>query len=466
VPVVRPPVAKPAAGLAAQPIQKQGGHGALRPEQVLALQQIAGNRSVSRMLAARQAPQVPPGRLQRDDPAPTDGGEPKEEEKTAIPSAIGYLGLNPAAAKEAKALKKVSKDQVMISLDDPKAQKSLKTSEGMGVYIYKKLGIDPTKDMERFIQVFNVLHGTNASAREQMGQMMQWFSKAEAGKFRLERLVFSGHSDGVDLWGDSETDHDPGYFVLHRDMAKVAGLYPAAASQVQDIMFSACWSVLAIEEMTKIFPKVQTVWGYIGFSPSIKKGSAKHIKKWEMTTRGERTPKKRDRRGKAAIWTRAEGYVAGDPADFDKSELINYFNDVAEDVIKMFQGERGLDGSILQEAYSFLQLISNHPDATPEEKKSARQNVDKLLRLRYWDKVTTTFLQVHESDINKAYKGFGVPKITKANVARRSALKKHIAAIEEALAKKEHPDARDFLEKLLRPGLWELSPDILLSTWI
>lgn len=447
-------------------------------EQVLALQQTLGNQAVQRLLASQTGAPAQKSRLsmgaikrvptfepvQRKGPDPDPSKE--AETKVAIPTVIGYIGMNPAAAKEANVLKQVSKDKVLISLDDPAAQKSMSTDEGLGVFIYKELGLNPVTDLGKFIEAFTVLKAIQKNAREQIGHMMKWFAGAEQGKHTLQRIVLSGHSDGVDLWGDSEADHEPGSFMIHRDLANIAKVYPKAAGQVQDIMFSACWSVMAIQKMVEIFPNVKTVWGYIGFSPSIKKGSAKHIQKWEMTTRGENTPRARDRRGDAAIWTKADGYIAGSPGDYDLQELKDEVNATGPQAGEMYNGGKPLDGDFLRDYYFNLQLISIHPEAKPDMVKSARDQLEIVLRLRYYSVIVGKFREMHAETMKKGYAGAGMAYPTYAIYRNRDQLKAHMADIESQLAKKPNGDLREFLDKQLRKGLWELDTQVIPDEWI
>jgi len=429
------------------------------------MQQRVGNGAVNRMLAQRAAARAPNGLLQRADPAAA-GEALKPGEKMAIPTVIGYIGMNPGAMTEAKTLKKVSKDQVLISLDDPKAHDKMDNDEGLAQFIYKDLGLHPLYNLFTFAEVFSFMKSVDFWGREQIGQILKWFSAAEAGKHKLERLVLSGHSDGVDLWGESDDEKDePGSLMIYRDLAQIAKIYPKAAGQVQDIMFSACWSVMAIQKMAEIFPNLQSAWGYIGFSPSIAQGSAAHIKKWEMTTRDERTPRKRDRQGKASIWTKDEGYVVGSPADYDLKELKEEFNAKSDRAAKMYDGSEDLDGEFLRDIYFTLQLVSIHPESESKDVDEARKMLEITLRLRYWEKITKEFSKAHHEQINKAYAGFSVAKPRYWGISRPE-LKDHLVVYKDALGKKGHAAAQDLYDNLLKPGLWELDPNIIPDTWI
>lgn len=63
----------------------------------MALQSHVGNEAVQRLLKNGLTPSI----------------QRKEDKKP--PAAIGYVGLNPAAEKEANALKRGARDQVIVS---------------------------------------------------------------------------------------------------------------------------------------------------------------------------------------------------------------------------------------------------------------------------------------------------------------------------------------------------------------
>ena len=62
------------------------------------------------------------------------------------------------------------------------------------------------------------------------------FNGAEKGEYKLERLVMSGHSNGVELWGDKEGKGNPGKFMVEKDFTNLVKAFPKAASQVEDVM--------------------------------------------------------------------------------------------------------------------------------------------------------------------------------------------------------------------------------------
>jgi hypothetical protein len=218
--------------------------------------------------------------------------------------AIGYVGFNPQANKEARALKRGSPSKVIVSLDNDRAEAEFSSIEGQKEFVQQRVGLDETDT--RFAKALKCLQDGASSYREQIADMMLMFRAAEIGQYRLERLVLSGHHAGSVMWGDSDLSEG---FVVSKELPNLAAAFPGAAAQVQDVMFSACNSVNEIEACKQSFPRLQSIWVYEGYSPSVKQGSAQHILQWERATRGNRQPRKRDAAGHAVIWTKAEGLL-------------------------------------------------------------------------------------------------------------------------------------------------------------
>lgn len=225
----------------------------------------------------------------------------REEAKTAI----GYMGLNPKAYKELNALKRYSKDIVIGSLDNAQEEKKYKTTEDIVAFVYRGLGISPL-DFLTFFNAMECMLACDEAFREQMADMLRMFHGAENGKYKLERLVLSGHHTGGEMWGEKADETVLSKFEPERDLTNLAKAFPKAAAQVEDVMFSACHSKELIELCKRLFPNLQSVWAYEGFSPSIDQGSARHIKKWEKTTRMDSLPAKKDELGNTMVWSRKD----------------------------------------------------------------------------------------------------------------------------------------------------------------
>ncbi|MDA1062656.1 MAG: hypothetical protein O2895_07105, partial [Chloroflexi bacterium] len=423
----------------------------------LATQARHGNRHVQRLLAAR-AP------LARDETAPEAPEASVEEAPKDLPTAIGFIGMNPAAWKEVEGLKKKTQDIVIASLDDPEAAKDLATAEGRIGYVLTTLGINPALSLARFVDVWSALEAAEPNAREQVGALMQMFQGAESGRYTLERLVMSGHSNGIELWGEAEGENKPGKILLARELENLTRLFPTAAGQVEDIMFSACFSANAIVLVQRVFPNLQTAWGYAEFSPSVASGSIGHIAKWEQSTAGDEEPGERDKRGSSAIWTRDEGFVVNDPANTKLETVIFQVNRLGEYVTRMNSGQDALDQSVLRQFYTSVQQVLTHPDSDDAIRARAEGLRDKTLRLRFWTKVSEEFQKAHATKIAAAHAEIGL-KAPNFGTLSRADLLKHMMEYDNASSGKDAPAAADFRVQELQ-GLWDLDPAYVLTEWI
>jgi hypothetical protein len=242
---------------------------------------------------------------------PTLRRQVEEGVEEAPPSATGYVGLNPKAHLELAALSRYAEGDVLGSLNRPDAGKALDTMEERVAFVYGALGISPFQ-FETFLSALTCLEECDGSFREQMTDLMRIFQGAELGEYTLERLVLSGHhdpSEGAVIWGDGDS---AGELLLDRDLENLAKTFPKAAGQIEDIMFSSCNTRTRAELCARIFPKLESVWVYDGYSPSIKQGSAQHILQWEKHTRGDDMPSRRDAVGNAVVWIKDIGFL-GEP---------------------------------------------------------------------------------------------------------------------------------------------------------
>jgi hypothetical protein len=126
--------------------------------------------------------------------------------------------------------------------------------------------------------------GLPEGIRDEMAQFVQVLQGVETGERTMDRLVMSGHSTGEWVYG--EQDGNPG--VTFEQMGQLMGQFPKAQAGVEDFMLSACHTLEKQPQLDNrdgaqyqdIFPNVESVWGYNGFSPSWKQGSAQHVASW------------------------------------------------------------------------------------------------------------------------------------------------------------------------------------------
>ena len=424
---------------------------------ILELQRLAGNRAVAGLLART---------VQRDDDPDADAPTPT---KKPPPHVTGYLGLNPMAGKEAAALKGATKEEVLVSLNDPAAEKKFQESPEIFRFVGDELGIEPMRDYRRWDKATDILLNADPHLREQLADLMRWFNRAEKGEIVLERLVLSGHSNGVELWGEAAADAEskPGTMVVDRDLKTLTEAFPSAAGQVEDVMFSACFSINAVELVVRMFPNLKSAWAYSSFSPDIAGGSGQHIATWSGATEGGATLRTGDKRGSSALWTKEKGYIVGDPTAAAVGPLfaaaVGAWRESAE---PMFKGDRDVSKATLDPVYEKIQALLAHPGANEDQRKAGSNARDIVLRLRFWPVVRSRFGAEYASQLKAAYDAVGVP-MPDWSTMTRVGLKQHIEQLNKAI--ESHPDqaaAKEALERLVKRGLNGLDPKVIKSDWI
>jgi hypothetical protein len=431
---------------------------------MLDLQRLAGNRAVVGALARSLAPSV-----QR---APGDEQKPDVvtgADKAAPKRVTGFVGLNPMAGKEAAGLAKASKEAVLTSLNDPVAEKKLQEDPAVGAFIVNELGFGPSS-LGKALQAAALLTQSDPHLREQLADVMRWMNRAERGDIILDRLVLSGHSDGVKLWGESgEADESkPGVMIIERDLGMLGTIFPKAVGQVEDVMFSACFSINAVEIVKKIFPNLQSVWSYGGYSPSAAQGSIDHIVTWSIATEAEKTPGKGQKRGSNAIWTKEKGYIVGDPAQAAAGPLVTEASRGGNEWVgPYYRGEKEVDKATLDRFYVVLQQLEAHPGVSADTKKQITTRVIPItLRLRHWKPISERFGKTFGADLKPGYDALGITAPNWSTLTR-TGLKAHLEAIDKALA--ANPGAASFkavIEDKLRKGLFKLDPSVIAEDWI
>jgi hypothetical protein len=422
---------------------------------ILDLQRTAGNRAVARAIAS----------VQRDDGKPdvVTGAD-----KAAPRRTTGFLGLNLGADKESAKLKKNTKEDVVESFNDPVAEARFQQNPEIFDFV-EELGISIVDFARWNIATYVLLHA-DKHLREQLADIMRWFNKAERGEINLDRLVLSGHSNGVELWGESQVGREsqPGTMLIDRDLSGIAAVFPKAAAQVEDIMFSACFSINAVLHVIKVFPNLKTAWSYSTFSPDVKRGSAEHVAEFTRATEGNGTLKKSNRRGSSALWTKAKGFVVGDPslaaAGPLYTEAIRKYREIAQ---PMYDGSGpDLTSPQLMPAYVAVQQMINHSGTPANRKKQGESIMQVILRLRFWPITRERFGTDYHAKLQPAYDALAMTQPEWKSMTRK-AVKAHVDAVMEALETK--PDAKPYkalLEQYLSKGIFGLRDnDIIRHDW-
>lgn len=121
----------------------------------------------------------------------------------------------------------------------------------------------------------------------------------------VRRLVISGHhyapwtSGRPDvIWGGSHGGESfARVFTLFTSLGELCAIFPRAAAQVEDLMFSACFTGVPEEHANakcpaiaphfckpELFPNLKSLWGYFQVSPS-GDTACRHVGLWEKATR-------------------------------------------------------------------------------------------------------------------------------------------------------------------------------------
>lgn len=396
-----------------------------------------------------------------------------QRDETSIydpPDKTGYLGFNPGASREAAVLKGQLKENVIVALNDPKTEADLQTEEGIAKWIQVMLGIDEKEEANRFIKIFDCLKAVAPKARDMVAQAMKMFQAAERGDYNLERLVLSGHSDGVGLWGDDSATQNSGIIILDQDLVALAKIFPGAAAQVEDIMFSSCMSANSITLVVKVFPNLKNAWGYMGYSPSAEYGAPQHIAQFESSTRGDQTLKEEHGRGEAALWTRdaaetgGTGFIRNDISSRNISEIRADYDVGHEDYLDQFEGSAPIDLN-LHTHYSVIQYLLMHPELGADERPTLEAERGIVLRMRYYRRISQRFASEYRTQIDAAYTAVErpVPNFTSLS---RAKLKEEMAGFKAALEAKADTTAQQFYDTHLT-GLWTLTDGTVIPTsWI
>ena len=427
------------------------------------LQETAGNRAVAGWLAdARNRPATGTV-VQRDDKGAK--GEPAPE--PTLPEAIGFIGLNPLAWKEAKAIespKGQAARRVITGLENKEFAASLETDAGIAQWLVSA-GIHPLFRMAAFIAASNLLQEADPAARDTVAQMITMFDGAQRGTYRLTRLVMSGHSNGLELWGESERDGSGGgTLILERELAGLAKAFPDAAAQVKAVMFSACYSVRAIEMCARIFPNLTGAWAYAKFSPSVKQGSARHIDLFIRESAGGKKKLDRgDARGSSALWTRESGFIVNDPAKADPRVLLSQVGAIVKGIKEIYVGETTYNKGFLDASYGLLQEFVAHPRAAADKKEVVEMWIPIVLRLRYWSLIRERFATAYRPQIDAAYNELAWPEPDWKSITRQEVVheKQEFDGVDTTT-----PKAKAFGDGPLTKGLYRLDPVFIPTTWI
>jgi len=375
-----------------------------------------------------------------------------------------FVGINPKSKDvEHNQIKQAQGDKGVTAVKGNKQQDTidangekidLSTKEGVDKFVQSlKGGLD---DGQRKL-LAGFITGTGARTKDEMAQLAQQFHKAETGTALFTRIVLSGHSTGYYWWGDDNEG------LTFPEMAVLSKIFPKATGQVRSVMLSACntGQMGKLEQYRAIFPNVQDIWAYVGYSPDASGGSLQHIKSWEAASRYGSGPAKLEQ---------ARAQVAKGGGKNDKHVAVaTYGKDGKQASYKTSSEEAGddfetlkatVDGQIptydaaftqgvidkpaLNQFYTKLQnLIGNFAGQLSDVAKYQKM-LDRTLALRHWDNIAKNFHTTHGATVKSGYEKAGKPPVSYLGLKRNVALG-HIASYP-----KPGDDAHKLLDEKLK----------------
>jgi hypothetical protein len=319
--------------------------------------------------------------------APTRGREPS----------ILYLGLNPGAPLEVRALRARVGPRGVEVMGTPGASEVVTGRS-------QRFALDREPDRLRFAAAVGLsgpaartletfLADAPEALRDEWASLAWTFAAAERGERSISRLILSAHSSGEYFWGEAE----PGFSAA--DLGRLVALFPTAARQIEDVMIAACFSggPSRVDRLRAIFPRVRSIWAYAGSAPGAASGATTHLLRWERATRGrggdalDRDVARGTRKGESvAVWTVTHGYDDGRPpeplAAAESRAAATRF--AAADHLAGARTTDDPSRGPLRTHYDALQRLLGRVDLPLESRAHLARERDHTLRLLFWHRIT------------------------------------------------------------------------------
>lgn len=381
--------------------------------------------------------------------------EPSEREVAALRREVPVVAIGDVA-------RDVGLDSLGVRVGS--AEYSLGNRTSIDQFV-SKLRLSPAASRE----VAELIEATPSRGRRELAELARTLAAGERGERIPPRLMLSGHGNGEEIFGDDDDS------IRDREILALAHALPRGAAQIEHLHLAACqhgWEP-RLDAFREAFPRLESAWGYTGFSPSGAPAIAQQ-RVWERATRDgdardlDRHDARGTRRaGEIAIWTRERGFEGfhGRELSIVDRELRTF-----EPTLALFMlGRREPAGPTdpeLVRAYGLVQEGINNPDfdeQSDDYQAGLLEQRDQILRLRFYATgVAPHFASAHREDIARGYEAAGLPVPDFATLSRGDAL----AAIDAlAAARCTHPDAMLALS-LLERGLRQLDSHAVPTSWL
>lgn len=376
---------------------------------------------------------------------------------------ILFLGLNPGAAQEVKALRKQASVVVLASENGSYGGHALASADGRAAFV-AGLGLDEARSGK----LSALLAQAQDHGRDELAALADRWAQAERGAKIPGRLVFSGHSDGLTIWGETGKAS-----LSLGEIGRLADLFPAAAAQIEDLHISGCNTGYRsnAQYWREHFPNLKSFWGYTHTAPAGSNGAPEHLKAWEAASRGAsegiaRASMTRQlanvaRGGNLAVWSRQQGYQSDLPATaVDLTEIRQIVERYRLGEARSLNPQSGP----LKQAYDSLQTLRGEQIAGADD-----QLIGQALRLRFYDNLARNFQTAYGDLLSAAFTQLGIPAADFGGLERREALQA-VAGFKAAFAQAKPelaPEALSQLEKV-ETLLWhfeQVSPDFFAPEW-
>lgn len=340
--------------------------------------------------------------------------------------------------------------------------------------------LDLSKDQTDKLKI--LMLDSSQNIRDELAGIISTFAKAEHGESIPSRFLISGHSMGVDYFGEKNGS------LKSATVQEIAKIMPKAAGQIEDLVVAACYagSKRNLEKYKEVFPNLKTFMGYVDSAPGSYSGATPHLRTWEKASRDGNEDIssglfKNTRKGDhVATWSNKVGYSV-DPviekemnARQDFVDIINYIVPVYPKYVNDDQPVTDPSNCDLREAYSQIQRVLGSPNNTflPEQKQWLVDMKNMFIRILYYPQVAEKFDNAYKDEINKGYLTLGIkaPDFGKLSRAQTRAEITNLQKMYDE--KKDMPNFKDKANlvketlDLLNDGLINLSSDKIPDNWV
>ncbi|MGD9213726.1 MAG: hypothetical protein PVJ84_02885 [Desulfobacteraceae bacterium] len=199
---------------------------------------------------------------------------------------IIFVGLNPSAIDEARSIRRQGNSVIFIgqgqapdSIKHHRRTYNLTNPSEVEGFI-KTLGLSSTQN----IKLTAAINTAQSDMKDELAKLADIFAGMEKTRTGPGRLVLSGHSIGRMFWGEHNG------MVEIKKIEEIAAALPVAASLIEDLHLSACYSgnERYLVRWRRVFPNVSTIWAYSGSAPGAHSGAQKHLSIWNSATKGNK----------------------------------------------------------------------------------------------------------------------------------------------------------------------------------